>query len=157
MGRRGFLQNNDSVEGLPVRLIVVQSIGVIALAAMAAALGNFKTQKTLSASVVQVGGKDGNMLIVSKAGYGQVNSTWTCKVTAVDSNGDPVEGASVVMYGLSGAGSDNTNKTGVASLTKTNDVVLNANQNSGYMTMEVTALGYNTYKKENAMIVVRAK
>jgi len=154
--RKRFLKNDEAVEGLPVRLIVVLVIGVIALAAMVSALNGFKPQKTLSASVIEVSSKDGNMLVVDKAGFGEINKTWTCKVKVVDAGGDPVEGASVVMYGLSGAGSDITDKSGLATLTKTNDVVLNSNQNSGYVTMEVTAPGYNTYKNENAMVVVRA-
>ncbi len=156
MRKKGFLNDEDGVEGLPVRLIVVLVIGVIALAAMVSALNGFKPQKTMSASVIEVSGKEGNMLTIEQAGFGTVNRSWTCKVKVTDSNGDPVDGASVVMYGLGGAGSDKTNKTGGAYLTKTNDVVLNSNQNSGYMTMEVTAPGYSSYKNENALVVVRA-
>ena len=50
----------------PVRLIVVLVVGVIALAAMVAAVNGFKPQKSMSASVYEVGGKDGNMLMIHK-------------------------------------------------------------------------------------------
>ncbi|CAJ36294.1 carboxypeptidase-like regulatory domain-containing protein [Methanocella arvoryzae] len=156
MRKKGFLKDEAGVEGLPVRLIVVLVIGVIALAAMVSALNGFKPQKTLSASIIEVSGKQGNMLIVDKAGFGKVNKTWTCKVKVTDAAGDPIEGASVIVYGMGGAGSDMTNKTGQAYLIKTNDIVLNPNQNSGYMTLEVSAPGYITYKNENALVVVRA-
>lgn len=156
-GNRKFMDDDDGVEGLPVRLIVVLVVGVIALAAMVAALGSFKPQKSLSASVYEVGGKDGNLLTVPKAGYDMVEHNWTCRVKVIDANGDPVVGASAIVHGLSGAGSAITDKDGEAYLTKTNDVKLNTNQNSGYMTLEVTAPGYNQYKNENALAVVRVE
>jgi hypothetical protein len=34
-------------------------------------------------------------------------------------------------------------------------IELNANQDSGYLTMEVSAPGYYTYKNENALAVIR--
>lgn len=154
--RKTMLEDDSAVEGLPVRLIVVLVIGVIALAGMVSALNGFKPQKSMSASVIEVSAKDGNMMIIEKAGFGAVNKTWTCKVKVVDADGNPVDGANVIVYGLTGAGSETTNKSGVAYLTKTNDVKLNANQNSGYMTLEVSAPGFNTYKNENAMAVIRA-
>lgn len=154
-GNRKFFKDEDGVEGLPVRLIVVLVVGIIALAAMVAALNGFKPQKSLSAAVVQVGGKDGNMLLVSKAGYGPVEHNWTCRVKVVDANGDPIDSASVIVHGLSGAGTDVTDKNGIAYLSQTNNVRLNSNQNSGYMTLEVTAPGFNAFRNENAMAVVR--
>lgn len=154
-GDKRFRSNDEAVEGLPVRLIVVLVVGVIALAAMVAAVNGFKPQKALSATVYQVSGKDGNMLMVPKAGSGPVEHEWTCRVKVVDAGGNPVEGASVIVHGLSGAGSDVTDRYGVAYLQKTNNVNLNSNQNSGYMTLEVSAPGYNTFRNENAIAVVR--
>jgi hypothetical protein len=153
--KRSLLNNDEAVEGLPVRLIVVLVVGVIALAAMVAAVNGFKPQKSMSASIYEVGGKDGNLLMVTKAGSGPVEHNWTCRVKVVDINGDPIEGASVIVHGLSGAGSDVTDRYGIAYLSKTNNVNLNSNQNSGYMTLEVSAPGYNTFKNENAIAVVR--
>jgi hypothetical protein len=153
--KRSLIKDDEAVEGLPVRLIVVLVVGVIALAAMVAAVNGFKPQKSMSASVYEVGGKDGNMLMIPKAGSGPAEHNWTCRVKVVDAKGDPVEGASVIVHGLSGAGSDVTDRYGVAYLSKTNNVNLNSNQNSGYMTLEVSASGYNTFKNENAVAVVR--
>ncbi|HEY3273287.1 MAG TPA: carboxypeptidase regulatory-like domain-containing protein [Methanocella sp.] len=153
--RRRFIEDEEAVEGLPVRLIVVLVVGVIALAAMVAVVNGFKPQKSMSAAVYEVGGKDGNMLMIPKAGSGPAEHNWTCRVKVVDAKGDPIEGASVIVHGLSGAGSDITDRYGVAYLSKTNNVNLNSNQNSGYMTLEVSASGYNTYKNENAIAVVR--
>ncbi len=154
-GKRSLLNDDRAVEGLPVRLIVVLVVGVIALAAMVAAVNGFKPQKSMSAAVYEVGGKDGNLLMVPKAGAGPVEHNWTCRVKVVDVNGNPVDGASVLVHGLSGAGSDVTDKYGIAYLSKTNNVNLNSNQNSGYMTLEVTASGYNSFKNENAIAVIR--
>jgi len=156
-GNRRFVEDEEAVEGLPVRLIVVLVVGVIALAAMVAAVNGFKPQKMMSASVIEVGGKDGNLLVVPKVGYGPVEHNWTCRVLVIDADGNPISGASVIVHGLSGAGGGVTDKNGEAYLTKTNDVLLNANQNSGYMTLEVSAPGYNNYKNENAMAVVRVE
>jgi hypothetical protein len=154
-GERSLIKDEEAVEGLPVRLIVVLVVGVIALAAMVAAVNGFKPQKSMSAAVYEVGGKEGNLLMIPKAGSGPAEHNWTCRVKVVDARGDPVEGASVIVHGLSGAGSDVTDRYGVAYLSKTNNVNLNSNQNSGYMTLEVTASGYNTYKNENAIAVIR--
>ena len=154
---RTFIEDEEAVEGLPVRLIVVLVVGVIALSAMVAALNGFKPQKALTASVIEVGGKDGNLLVVPKTGYASVEHNWTCRVLVVDADGNPVSGASVIVHGLSGAGGGVTDKNGKAYLNKTDDVMLNANQNSGYMTLEVSAPGYNNFKNENAMAVVRVE
>lgn len=156
-GERRLIEDDEAVEGLPVRLIVVLVVGVIALAAMVAAVNGFKPQKMMSASVIEVGGKDGNLLIVPKVGYGPIEHNWICRVLVIDADGNPITGASVIVHGMSGAGGGVTDKDGEAYLTKTNDVLLNANQNSGYMTLEVSAPGYNNYKNENALAVVRVE
>lgn len=147
--------DDRGVEGLPVRLIVVLVVGVIALAAMVAAMNSFKPQKTLTASITEVNSKQGNLLRVQCADEGSMNKTWTCTVKVTDEKGTPIKGASVIMYGLSGAGSDITNDDGLAYMDNTNAIMLNANQDSGYMTMEVSASGYYTYKNENALAVIR--
>ena len=56
---------------------------------------------------------------------------------------------------MGGAGSDVTNDDGSAFVDNTNSIELNANQDSGYLTMEVSASGYYTYKNENALAVIR--
>lgn len=138
-----------------MRLIVVLVIGVIALAAMVAAMNGFKPQKSLTAAITEVNSKQGNLLRVSSAGAGAIDKTWTCTVRVADDRGDPVSGASVVLHGLSGAGSDMTDSKGMAYINNTNAIKLNANQNTGYMTLEVTAPGFYTYKNENALAVIR--
>lgn len=153
-GKR-FEEDERGVEGLPVRLIVVLVVGVIALSAMVAAMNSFKPQRTLTAAVTEVSGKDGNLLQISSAGEGVVQKTWTCYVNVTDEKGDPVSGASVILYGLGGAGSGVTNTKGVAYIKNTNNIRLNANQNSGYLTLEVSAPGFHTYKNENALAVIR--
>ena len=147
--------NEDGVEGLPVRLIVVLVVGVIALSAMVGAVNSFKPQRTLTAAVTEVSSKDGNMLQISSAGEGTVSKTWTCYVNVTDEKGEAVSGASVIVHGLGGAGSAVTNTKGVAYLSKTNDIKLNPNQDSGYMILEVNAAGFYQYKNENALAVIR--
>jgi hypothetical protein len=152
---KSLRKNEDGVEGLPVRLIVVLVVGVIALSAMVGAINFFKPQKTLTAAVAKVGGKPGNLLQVSQSGEGAASKTWTCYVNVTDANGVPVSGASVIVHGLGGAGSAVTDKKGVAYLSKTSGIKLNPNQDSGYMVLEVNAQGYYPYKNDNAMAVVR--
>lgn len=155
MRKKGFRGDERGVEGLPVRLIVVLVVGVIALSSMVAAVNSFKPPKTLTAAVTEVSSKDGNLLQVSNTGEGAVTKTWTCYVNVTDDKGNPVSGASVIVHGLGGAGSGVTNTKGVAYISKTNDIRLNANQNIGYMTLEVNAPGFYQYKNENALAVVR--
>lgn len=153
-GKR-FIEDEMGVEGLPVRLIVVLVVGMIALSAMVAAVNSFKPPRTLTAAVTEVSSKDGNLLQISSAGEGAVEKTWTCYVNVTDDKGDPVSGASVILHGLGGAGSGMTNTKGVAYIKNTNDIRLNPNQNSGYMTLEVNAPGFYQYKSENALAVIR--
>ncbi|WP_230742318.1 carboxypeptidase regulatory-like domain-containing protein [Methanooceanicella nereidis] len=153
--RRRLFDDERGVEGLPVHLIVVLVVGVVALAAMVSAINGFKPQKTLTASVISVNSKDGNLLRVSSSGAGVVEKTWSCVVKVTDGDGAPVSGASVILHGLSGAGSDDTDKSGIAKINNTNAIKLNANQNSGYLTMEITAPGFYNYKNENALAVIR--
>ncbi len=153
--RKGFKDSEDGVEGLPVRLIVVLVVGVIALSAMVAAVNSFKPPRTMTAAVTDVSSKDGNMLQVSSAGEGTVSKTWTCYVNVTDEKGVPVSGASVILHGLGGGGSGVTNTKGVAYIKNTNDIKLPANQDSGYMTLEVKAPGFYQYKDESALAVIR--
>lgn len=153
--KKNIIKDERGVEGLPVRLIVVLVVGVIALAAMVAAMNGFKPEKSLSASIVNVNGKQGNLLRVSSSGAGEVEKSWNCTIKVTDEKGDPIDGASVIVHGLYGAGSDVTDKDGVARLNNTNGIKLNANQYTGYMTLEVSATGYHTYKNENALAVIR--
>lgn len=150
-----LLDDDRGVEGLPVRLIVVLVVGVIALAAMVAAMNGFKPQKTLTATITEVNSKQGNLLRVQSSDEGSVNKTWSCTVKVADDKGNPISGASVIIHGMGGAGSDVTNDEGSAFVDNTNSIELNANQDSGYLTMEVTASGYYTYKNENALAVIR--
>lgn len=150
-----ILRDDRGVEGLPVRLIVVLVVGVIALAAMVAAMNGFKPQKTLTASITEVNSKQGNLLRVQSSDEGSENKTWSCSVLVTDDKGNPVSGASVVIHGLGGAGSDVTNDEGKAFVDNTNSISLNPNQDSGYLAMEVSAPGYYTYKNENALAVIR--
>jgi hypothetical protein len=155
MWMKRLLNDDRGVEGLPVRLIVVLVVGVIALAAMVAAMNGFKPQKTLTATITEVNSKQGNLLRVQSSDEGSVNKTWSCTVKVADDKGNPISGASVIIHGMGGAGSDVTNDEGSAFVDNTNSIELNANQDSGYLTMEVTASGYYTYKNENALAVIR--
>jgi hypothetical protein len=155
MRMKRLLDDDRGVEGLPVRLIVVLVVGVIALAAMVAAMNGFKPQKTLSATITEVNSKQGNLLRVQSSDEGSMNKTWSCTVKVTDDKGNPISGASVIIHGMGGAGSDVTNDEGSAFVDNTNSIELNANQDSGYLTMEVSASGYYTYKNENALAVIR--
>ena len=155
IGMKKILDDDRGVEGLPVRLIVVLVVGVIALAAMVAAMNGFKPQKTLTATITEVNSMQGNLLRAQSPDEGSVNKTWSCTVMVADDKGNPVSGASVIIHGLGGAGSDVTNDEGKAFVKNTNSIELNPNQDSGYLTMEVSAPGYYTYKNENALAVIR--
>jgi hypothetical protein len=82
-----ILDDERGVEGLPVRLIVVLVIGVIALAAMVAAMNGFKPQKTLTATITEVNSKQGNLLRVQSSNEGSENKTWSCTVMVADDTG----------------------------------------------------------------------
>ena len=149
-----LLADERGVEGLPVRLIVVLVIGMVVLSAMLGILGELSPPRTISAQVTQVNQQPGNLLRVDSEDVGG-DKAWSCTVEVRDSGGYPVVGANVLIYGLGAAGSGTTGEEGRVTMSHTNYVNLNSNQNRAYLTMEVDALGYQSYSNPNAIVVVR--
>jgi|Deesub1362A_J573_1020465.scaffolds.fasta_scaffold00160_46 hypothetical protein len=153
-----FVSDEKAVEGMPIRLIIALIVGVVVLGAMVSAIGEFKPARTMSASVVKTGANDlsgGNLIALR--GSGEISSSFKAIVRVVDVDGNPVSGANVVISGLGGAGSNVTNSTGIAVIESAADIHLNENQNEGYLSIEVTASGFNNYRNDNAIKVVRVR
>lgn len=162
MSRRLFFSNErGSVEGLPVMLIVMLVIGIVALAAMVTAMGQFKPPRVLSAVVEKANGYDGNLIAIDAGGGNRksANITGNTRIKVIDASGKPVDGASVTISGLSSAASGKTSSYGTVTFSDASEwiqvPVLEENQNEGYLKLEVTANGFIDYQNEKAIKVVR--
>ncbi len=150
-----------SVEGLPVMLIVMLVVGIVALAAMVTAMGQFKPPRVLSANVEKANGFDGNLIAIDAGGSNRksANITGDTKIKVIDANGKPVDGASVTISGLSSAASGKTASYGTVTFSDATEwiqvPVLEENQNEGYLKLEVTANGFIDYVNEKAIKIVR--
>ena len=151
---KALLNDTSGVEGLPVRLIVVLVIGMVALSAMLGILGELSPPRSITSQVTQVNQQPGNLLRVDSADVGE-DKQWSCTVEVRDSGGYPVVGANVLVYGLGAAGSGTTGEDGRVTVSHTNYVNLQSNQNRAYLTLEVSAQGYQNYVNPNAIVVVR--
>lgn len=156
-----FSNERGSVEGLPVLLIVMLVIGIVALAAMITAMGQFKPPRVLTATVEKANGIDGNLIAIDAGGGNRkaANITGDTKIKVIDANGKPVDGASVTISGLGAAASGKTSSYGTVIFSDASEwiqvPVLEENQNEGYLKLEVTANGFIDYVNEKAIKVVR--
>jgi len=153
MNKETLFKDKRGIEGLPMRLIIILVIAVAVIAALMALLGSFHPKGTLSVECVSCQGNPGNLATISGTGE-QTLPPFEVVIKVTDSNGDPVDGASVTLTGANGAGSGKTGSDGQATITVTG-AKLNANENEESMKVTVTASGYHKYTEEDFVIIAR--
>ncbi len=144
--RRGFIVDQRAVLGLPMRLTVSLIIGVVALVVIFGfVFGVCLFPQKLVVDVEPVvhfvsGGSCGNFSI---------------NVTVTDSSGNPVKDASVIIKGLSGAGSNYTDSQGFASVNI--EGCLKPGRSEGYFDVRVDASGcFERFSQVDMIKVVRS-
>jgi hypothetical protein len=142
---RSLIQNEHGME-LPINIVVMLVVGMVALAALLAIIPESK--KNLVIEVMSVNGADG---VTGNIDNG-VSSNVTVVVKVYDSDNNLIEGASVIISGGGGFGTDKTDATGMATI-GVSDVFIRLNQDSIDLKMVAKSNGFYDYTDESAILI----
>jgi hypothetical protein len=137
--KRNRLSNNrrGGIEGLPLQLIIVMLIATMGTAIILGWMGNIEGPKVIDDVEVT----SGEIVLVNGSTFnGHI------AITVTDQDGNPIEGATVVLTGLGVTDRngktphDTTDSKGYANLTGLN--ISMKNSAVGFITVNVSASGY---------------
>ncbi len=154
------LFNDDSAIELPINIVVMLVVGMVALAALIAIIP--PPTKNMSVDIQESGLSNstptsGNTIIVD-AVTAQNPLTILVKIQAMDPDGEPVRDANVVLRGLGGVATNNTDINGETTLiTSSAPIEFGANQNEGTMDLTISANGFYDYEKTDAVMIIKTK
>ncbi|MEA1985843.1 MAG: carboxypeptidase regulatory-like domain-containing protein [Euryarchaeota archaeon] len=154
------LFNDDSAIELPINIVVMLVVGMVALAALIAIIP--PPTKNMSVDIQESGLStsvltSGNTIIVD-AVTAQNPLTILVKIQAMDPDGEPVRDANVVLRGLGGVATNNTDINGETTLiTSSAPIEFGANQNEGTMDLTISANGFYDYEKTDAVMIIKTK
>jgi hypothetical protein len=140
-----FIDNNDAVLGLPMRMTVSLIIGTVALIAILSYILNpclFPQRMLVSVTPV----------LTILPGKDPENVTYTVYVN--DTDGRPLYGASVIIKGLGGAGSGFSDEKGKALIQI--QVRLEGGIYEGYLDISVKAPCHTSFEHEDMIKVVKS-
>ena len=139
-----FIKNENAVLGLPMRLTVSIIIGTIALAAILSYILNpciFPGRMVVSINPM--------VSTVSADAPTEINLT----IYATETDGHPIKDAIVIIKGLNGAGSNNTNENGKTTIQIT--VELGEGQYEGYLDVSVKAPCHESFSQQDMIKIVK--
>lgn len=140
-----FVRDDRAVLGLPMRLTVTLVIGTIALIAILSFMLNpclFPERMLVSVTP--------NITTLSEDG--PENVTYIVSVHGLD--GHPLQGASIIITGLGGAGSGFSDESGTASILL--KVQLENGVHEGYLDISVKAACHETFEHQDVIKVVQS-
>lgn len=151
--KKNCLMRNDKAQvlGLPMYLIIIMIVAVAVIAAVIFMMpqGNQMMDARIKTGSAQAStGTDASNNAIFNS------FTVTVKVTTKGEYNEPIKDATVRISGYHGIGEGETNSNGVATF----DVAgceLPAGVNSGSLTMTVKAEGYEDFKDDSAVELVR--
>ena len=161
MRRIQFLRNDERAMELPINIVVMLVVGMVALATLISIIPTPTKEISVFIDGAALEGQslqEGNSIIVS-ADNATLPFGVTVKITATDKDGNPVRDANVVLTGLGGAASNNTDINGVTVLTTPGTALprLDPNQNEGTMDLKVLADGFYDYEKQDAIMIIKTR
>jgi hypothetical protein len=142
-----MLQDEAGAVGLPMRMVVLTIVGMAGLAAMLMVIGDLNViPLSMHGDIVGIENNTTSSLLHVN------NGTKNVTVEVIDVDGDSVERATVVIFGLDSSASGLTDRDGVAVLvvdTSSINVV-----GEGYLKLVVKAQGFADYQNDYALKVV---
>ncbi len=154
-----FVRDEAAIE-LPINIVVMLVVGMVALAALIAIIP--PPTKNMSVDIEESGLQSqtlsaGNTIVVD-AVTAQNPLTVVVKIKATDPDGNPVRDANVVLRGLGGVATNNTDINGMTTLVSSSaPVEFGANQNEGTMDLSISANGFYDYEKMDAVMIIKTK
>ncbi|HII01170.1 TPA: carboxypeptidase regulatory-like domain-containing protein [Methanosarcinaceae archaeon] len=161
MRRIRFLRNDERAMELPINIVVMLVVGMVALATLISIIPTPTKEMSVFIEGAALGEEDlqaGNSIIVS-ADVAETPFGVTVKIKATDQDGNPVRDANVVLTGLGGAASNNTDINGITVLTTQEGAMprLDPNQNEGTMDLKILADGFYDYEKQDAIMIIKTR
>ncbi|MBN1860766.1 MAG: hypothetical protein JW840_04810 [Candidatus Thermoplasmatota archaeon] len=140
-----LFKNDYAVLGLPLRLTVSLLIGTIVLLSILSSLLNpciFPERMVISVTP----------LLTIVPGNNPENVTFTVRVQ--DTNGHPLNGASIIIKGLGGAGAGSTDEQGTAKVEM--QIQLDEGFYEGYLDILVKAPCHESFEQQDMIKVVKS-
>ncbi len=151
-----FVQNNEAdVLGLPMYLIIVMIVAVAVIAAVIYMIP--KGKQMMAGSIIGIQPSNGLSKGTVQASTNRFifdPITFTVMVQTLDSERDPIQGASVSITGCHGSGVGTTSADGTATVTFAG-AFLEPGINEGYLKITVNAPGYETFTQEQVVTLIR--
>lgn len=140
-----FINNNEAVLGLPMRLTVSLVIGTMALVAVLSFIMNpclFPQKMIISVTP----------MVVMSSGNHSENLTFQVNIS--ESSGYPLYGASVIIKGLGGAGFGYSDEHGTAHIHL--QIEMKTGTHEGYLSIIVTAPCHEPIQYQELIKIVRS-
>ena len=142
--KSNMLGDNSAAIGFPIRIVVLTVVGFAGLSFMLSAFFS-----PLSPALT-INLPSGSMLEIerNKDLFDEV-----LEIEVLDPDGKPVEGVTVVVFGLGGVGTAETGLQGIARLSFKGTVEMGSEE--GYLKMRASKEGYETYHDDLFLKAIR--
>ena len=140
-----LIKDENGVIGLPMRLTVSIVIGTVALIAILSFILNpclFPGKMIISIDP-----------IVTEIPVGNESSELNFTISVINSDGQPIHNANVILKGLGGIGSGSTDENGEITIKIL--VGLEEGQYEGYLDISVKAACYETFTQNDMIKIIR--
>lgn len=142
-----MLNDEAAALGLPMRMVVLTIIGMAGLAAMIIVIGDMNVvPRSMHGDIIGIENSTTSSLLYANSGIKNIT------IEVMDVDGDPVEGATVVIFGLDSSFSGQTDEFGRTIITV--DTSTFRVTGEGYLKLGVKAQGFAYYQNDYALKVV---
>lgn len=142
-----MLNDEAAALGLPMRMVVLTIIGMAGLAAMIIVIGDMNVvPRSMHGDIIGIENSTTSSLLYANSGIKNIT------IEVMDVDGDPVEGATVVIFGLDSSFSGQTDEFGRTIITA--DTSAFRVTGEGYLKLGVKAQGFAYYQNDYALKVV---
>lgn len=142
-----MLRDETGAVGLPMRMVVLTIVGMAGLAAMIIVIGDMNVvPRSMHGNIIGIENSTTSSLLYAN------NGTKNVTVEVIDVDGDSVEGATVIIFGLDSSASSLTDRDGCAVLVVNTSSIKVVGE--GYLKLVVKADGFADYKNDYVLKVV---
>jgi hypothetical protein len=145
-----MFRDETAALGLPIRMVVLTIVGTVGLAAMIIFIGDMSLlPKTMHADIIGIDNSTTSSVLHVN------NGTKNVTIRVIDIDGGPVEGATVVFYGLHSSASGMTDSNGNTLVNI--DTASLCGSGEGYLKLSAKASGFVDYQNDFALKVVDSR
>jgi hypothetical protein len=141
-----LFRNDENGMELPINIVVMLVVGMVALAALLAIIPEAK--ENMEVELISVYNNNGSTANIENG----VKTSIDVVMSVYDRDNNPVEGASIIISGGGGMGSNKTDATGQTTVTVP-EVLIRINQDSIDLKLIAKANGFHDYIDETAILI----